>query len=80
VRLQAARALGHIGDASDLPRLQGMLCDSQWWVRYRAAQALSRLPGLDHEGMQRIRAAQNDRFACDVLDQVMAERNMGVDQ
>jgi HEAT repeat protein len=78
--MHAAAALGRLGESSDVEHLQPLLADPQWWVRYRAAQALSRLPGLDHEGMQRIRAAQNDRFACDVLDQVMAERNMGVDQ
>ena len=49
-------------------------------IDYRAAQALSRLPGIEPEDMQRIRAAQTDRFACDVLDQVIAERHMGVEQ
>ena len=80
VRMHAAAALGRLGDASDAQHLLPLLADLQWWVRYRAAQALSRLPGIEFEDMQNIRAAQTDRFACDVLDQVMAERNMGVDQ
>ncbi|HEU0306134.1 MAG TPA: HEAT repeat domain-containing protein [Lysobacter sp.] len=80
VRMHAAAALGRMGEASDEKRLLPLLKDSQWWVRYRAAQAISRLPGMDEEGMQRVRAKQIDRFACDVVDQVMAERNMGVDQ
>jgi len=80
VRMHAAAAIGRLGKSSDVARLEPLFADPQWWVRYRAAQALSRLPGIDHEDMQRIRAAQTDRFACDVLDQVMAECNMGVDQ
>jgi HEAT repeat protein len=80
VRMHAAAALGRMGESSDEQRLLPLLADPQWWVRYRAAQALSRLPHMEEHGMQRLRAMQTDRFACDVLDQVMAERNMGVDQ
>lgn len=80
VRMHAASALGRMGRAGDEQHLLPLLADTQWWVRYRAAQAISRLPNIDEEGMRRLRAAQNDRFACDVLDQVMAERNMGVNQ
>jgi len=80
VRMHAAAAIGRLGKSSDVARLEPLFADPQWWVRYRAAQALSRLPGIELEDVQRIRAAQTDRFACDVLDQVMAERNMGVDQ
>lgn len=80
VRMHAASALGRLGSMADHGLLTPLLTDAQWWVRYRAAQALSRLPGMAAEDMQRIRDAQSDRFACDVLDQVMAERNMRVDQ
>lgn len=78
VRMHAASALGRLGNAADQGSLLPLLTDAQWWVRYRAAQALMRLSGVDEPAMQAIRAAQTDRFACDVLDQVMAERNMGV--
>ena len=80
VRMQAAAALGRMGEAGDEQRLLPLLADPQWWVRYRCAQALSRLPHMEEHGMQRLRAMQTDRFACDVLDQVIAERNMGVNQ
>jgi hypothetical protein len=80
VRMHAASALGRLGGAEDVRSLLPLLADSQWWVRYRAAQAISRLPGVEAEEMLRLRAGQTDRFACDVLDQVMAERHMGVDQ
>lgn len=77
VRMHAASAIGRLGDASDESRLLPLLADAQWWVRYRAAQALLRLPHIGEVDMLRIRAVQSDRFACDVLDQVMAERNIG---
>ena len=32
--------LGRIGERSDATRLEGLLSDSVWWVRYRTAQAL----------------------------------------
>ena len=80
VRMHAASALGRLGGAGDDAILLPLLGDAQWWVRYRAAKALTRLPHISEHDMHRIRATQTDRFACDVLDQVMAERNMGVHQ
>lgn len=80
VRMHAAAAIGRMGQPGDERRLLPLLSDPQWWVRYRAAQALSRLPHIDAEAIAGLRAEQHDRFACDVLDQVMAERNMGVDR
>jgi HEAT repeat protein len=73
VRLQAARALGRIGDASDVPRLQGMLGDSQWWVRYRAAQALADMPFLTGADIQAV-CEGADRFGADMMRQVLAEK------
>jgi hypothetical protein len=78
VRMHAAAALGRLGGAGDERHLLPLLRDPQWWVRYRAAQALGRLPHIDEHSLRRLRAAQVDRFARDVLDQVLAERNMGV--
>ncbi|QSX79044.1 HEAT repeat domain-containing protein [Agrilutibacter solisilvae] len=79
VRMHAAATLGRIGRADDEALLAPLLADGQWWVRYRAALAISRLPEMDPEGMQRVRDAQTDRFARDVLDHVIAERHMEVD-
>lgn len=78
VRMHAAAALGRLGQPGDEHRLLPLLSDSQWWVRYRAAQALANLPHIGDETLQRLRGEQVDRFACDALDQVLAERNMGV--
>lgn len=73
VRVQAARALGRVGERSDAARLTLLLGDPQWWVRYRAAQALRELPLLSRADLEAVRASLTDRFALDMLDQVLAE-------
>lgn len=74
VRVQAAAALGRIGSDEDRQYLVELLEDPQWWVRYRAAQALSQLPFVTTEQMQQLLADQTDRYARDMLKQVIAER------
>jgi hypothetical protein len=73
VRLQAARTLGRIGGREDLPALAGLLNDSQWWVRYRTAQAIAGLPFLAPGELAAVAANTGDRYASDILRQVMAE-------
>jgi len=73
VRVQAAAALGRLGQDDDEARLVPLLSDREWWVRYRAAQALSRLPHMREPKMKTIQAAQSNPFARDILAQVMAE-------
>ncbi len=74
VRVQAARALGRIGDPTDIERLAQLLADPEWWVRYRAAQSLVELANLYGEALDAVRARLSDRFATDMLAQVMAEK------
>jgi HEAT repeat protein len=73
VRVQAVVALGRVGEAEDEERLIPLLSDKQWWVRYRAAQALSRLPSMREPRLKVIQAEQSNPFARDMLAQVMAE-------
>lgn len=73
VRMLAAKALGRIGEKRDTKQLVRLLADSQWWVRYRAAQALASLPWINQQALERIQSQQSDRFAVDILEQVMAE-------
>jgi hypothetical protein len=73
VRVQAASALGRIGTAEDEPALISLLSDQEWWVRYRAAQALLRLPFMNESRLTRIQTAQTNPFARDMLTHVMAE-------
>ncbi|MEQ1525227.1 MAG: HEAT repeat domain-containing protein [Gallionella sp.] len=74
VRVQAAAALGRIGVEEDKARLIRLLVDPQWWVRYRAATALSQLPFVSIEELRHIQTKQTDRFAIEMLQQVLAER------
>jgi hypothetical protein len=73
VRVQAAAALGRIGEADDEKPLVALLSDRQWWVRYRAAQALAHLPSMGESKLKTIQATQTNPFARDILAQVMAE-------
>lgn len=75
VRLQAASALGRMGADEDHDRLIELLADPEWWVRYRAAQALGQLASMETEELLFIQTQQTDRFAKDILGQVLAERS-----
>lgn len=77
VRMHAATTVGRLGEHGDDRLLLPLLADEQWWVRYRAAQALTKLSFLAPADLQRIRGAQSDRFACDILDHVLAENAIG---
>lgn len=71
VRVQAANALGRMGGPEDVALLLHMLGDDQWWVRYRAAEALLKLPFLKKDELYaRVREAGTAALA--VLEQVAA--------
>jgi len=72
VRVQAARALGRIGGPEDVDRLIALLTDPEWWVRYRAAGALLKLPFLQREELE-LRAARAGAAAKAMLDGVAAK-------
>lgn len=76
VRVHVASALGRLGVPDDAALLACMLSDSQWWVRYRAALALARLPGMSMDELRHIKDVQTDRYARDMLHQVMAELDL----
>lgn len=73
VRVQVARSLGRLGNASDVPRLTALLKDPQWWVRYRAAQALVGLPFVSRAELDALLADLPDRYAREIFQQVFAE-------
>jgi hypothetical protein len=72
VRVQAIAALGRLGVPGDEDLLLLALNDREWWVRYRAAQALYGLRYLSEEEFARIRSRQ-EGFARDMLEHVFAE-------
>ncbi len=76
VRSAAAQALGRIGTAADQNRLIDLMADANWWVRYRAAQSLVGMPRVEADDMVQLRRLVSDRYARDILDQVMAERSL----
>lgn len=73
VRMNAAVVLGRMGLPQDCDMLVLMLSDPEWWVRYRAAQALLAMPFVTREEVVRIRDTMGDEFARDILDHAMAE-------
>ncbi len=74
VRARSAMALGRLGDAIDVPILQKLLKDPNWWVRYRAAQALVSHPFMTRTALESMQGSIGDRFAADVLGQALAEQ------
>ena len=76
VRSAAAQALGRIGSSDDQNLLLSLMSDTNWWVRYRAAQALLGMPRMNADDVVQLRRLVNDRYARDMLDQVMAERGL----
>lgn len=72
VRAQAAVALGTIGMPADEGLLIALLSDSQWDVRYRAAEALAHLPLMKRERLAEIHARQHDAGARQILEPFLA--------
>ncbi len=73
VRMATAKALGPLVRKEEQGLLIQLLRDSSWWVRYRAAQALVKLPDMRNEDLLNLRLTIGDRFAADMLAHAMAE-------
>lgn len=76
VRMHAAATIGRLGLPGDEQLLERMLSDEQWWVRYRTAQGLLKMPFVGERQVRRIRDEHADHFARDILDHVLAERTL----
>ncbi|HEY8106229.1 MAG TPA: HEAT repeat domain-containing protein [Gemmatimonadales bacterium] len=76
VRSEAARTIGRLGTAADVPVLTSLLGDTAWWVRYRAAQAIASLPAIGARELRGIAAGHPNPFARDMIAHVMAERQI----
>lgn len=73
VRVQAVTALGRLRGRGDEWRIVGMLSDSDWWVRYRAAQALLAMPSMERTMVERLGDVLPDRYARGALRQALTE-------
>ena len=73
VRTQAAAVLGRIGALPERDLLVRLLGDREWWVRYRAAQALcsGRFGAADE--IRTLAEQLKDRFAVDIIEHAIAE-------
>lgn len=65
LRAIVATALSSYGADENSELLLGLLCDREWWVRYRAAEALSGC--ADTEEILRRAGERQDRFALEML-------------
>ena len=75
VRATAASCVGRMGRWTDQVKLAPLLTDRQWWVRYRAAQAIVGLSPRDDQRLRDIHSTLSDRYARDILTQAIAERS-----
>ena len=78
VRMQAAVTLGRLGVPGDEQLLVKLLTDKQWWVRYRAAQALLKLKFVGADNLRRIKMELTDIYARDIIEHVLKEQEMGL--
>ena len=73
VRQNLAIAYGHLGSLADTETVTLLMCDTVWWVRYRAGQALLKLKGMTTDRLEAIRTHLTDAYARDMLAHVAAE-------
>ena len=73
VRKSLAIAYGHLGGLADTETVTRLMCDTVWWVRYRAGQALLKLKGMTADRLEAVRAHLTDAYARDMLEHVRAE-------
>jgi hypothetical protein len=65
MRAVVATALGAFGAQENEDTLVKLLCDREWWVRYRAAEALAKAPNT--EEIIAHAARTKDRFAVEMM-------------
>lgn len=71
IRMKAVKALASLGSLEILPILEKSLSDPDWWVRYRTAQSILKLPMISREDIIKIRDKQSDKYAIDILNYVL---------
>ncbi len=76
IRLHVATVLGRMGLQEDVKILIKLMSDAEWWVRYRSAQSLAQMPFIHTEDLTKIRDNLQDRYARDILQQVIFEQEL----
>jgi len=73
IRIAAVVTLGRLGLPTEIPDIIEMLRDSEWWVRYRAAQALVGMPYVDDDELNQVEQQLAGEAGLEVLRHVRAE-------
>jgi len=76
VRKNLAVAYGNLGSLDDTETVTRLMCDTVWWVRYRAGQALLALKGMTADRLEAVRLHLTDAYARDMLEHVCAEAEL----
>jgi len=76
IRLHVATVLGRMGVQEDVKTLIQLMSDAEWWVRYRSAQSLAQMPFISSDDLERIHDNLQDRYARDILQQVISEQEL----
>ncbi len=73
VRVQAATALGKLGTVDDEERLIVLFGDEQWWVRYRAGEALASLESMTEGKLIGLQESLTSPEAHEILAPILAK-------
>ncbi len=73
IQLHAVQGVGRMGNEMDVDDLVRMLRHRKYWIRLRAAQALAKLPTMTSARLAGIRDDQDDRYARDILQEVISQ-------
>lgn len=76
VRLQAAKALGRIGDPSSEDDLKKLLHDPEQLVGYRAAEALTSLEKMTSRKLSQCLSSLQNTQASEILQSILRERGL----
>ena len=75
IRIQAAKAIGRLGNEGDINKLLPLLSEQNWWLRYRAARAICKLNNMDRESIETVSDKLSDQFAKDIIEHAYEELN-----
>lgn len=75
VRAAAAQAAGQSGMTQAVPQLVALLDDGEWWIRFRAAEALIRLGAAGVEALRAV-ASDGGQRASIAASTMLAEHNL----
>lgn len=73
IRMSAVLTLGRLGLPSEVPAVIALLRDAEWWVRYRAAQALVGMPYVGDAELDKVEQDLQGQTGLEVLRHVRAE-------